>query len=711
MRLALSFSLLAVCAALGAGTAVADEGMWTYNNFPADKVAQKYGFKPDQAWLDKVRLSSARLAQGCSASFVSPDGLVMTNHHCAHSCIAQISSKAKDYVKDGFVAKSLADEVKCPELEVNQLTSISDVTARMNTATAGKSGADYIAAQKAEMAKITKECSGDDRGVRCDVVTLYKGGKYDLYKYKRYQDARLVFAPELAIAFFGGDPDNFNFPRYDLDVSFVRVYENGKPAQTTNYFPFAKTPTKAGDLTFVSGHPGHTSREYTVAELEFERDFSQPKRLLRIAEFRGQLTEFGKKGAEQKRISSSDLFYMENAYKARLGRQSALTDKAFFDSKVKAQSDLINAIKDPKKKSDVGNAIKSIDVATKRARELWPAYINLEAGWAFPADTFSIARMLVRAADELSVPNEKRLKEYGDAALPGVYEELTSTAPIYDELEVLKLTFGLTKLREMLTADDATVKAILGKKSPETIAQELIKGTKLKDPKARRPYLVYEDVVDATTKKKTGERVVGVNKDAIAKSTDPMIVFARLVDKDARAVRKQIEDEVESVISLNSETVAKARFDSYGTSLYPDATFTLRLSYGAVQGWKERGAEVNPITTIAGAFERHTGEDPFKLPATWLKAQKALDGTKAMNICTTNDIIGGNSGSPMINKEGEIVGLIFDGNIHSLGGEYGFNPENNRAVAVHTAAIFEAVDKVYGAKALAAELAGTRPTK
>ena len=701
------FSLV-IAIVLSALPALADEGMWTYNNFPADKVAQKYGFKPDPAWLDKVRLGSARLARGCSGSFVSEDGLVMTNHHCAHECIAQLSSKTKDYVKDGFLARSLANEVKCPAAEINQLIDISDVTARMNAATAGKSGASYKEAQKAETAKITAACAESD-DVRCDVVTLYKGGKHDLYKYRRYQDVRLVFAPELAIAFFGGDPDNFNFPRFDLDVAFLRVYQGGKPVQMKSFLPFSKTPSKAGDVTFVSGHPGHTSREYTVAELAFERDFSQPARLLRIAELRGQLTQFSSKGAEQKRIAGSDLFSIENSYKARLGRQLALSNKAFFDSKVKAQDALLAGVRDAATRQATHKAIKDIDDVLGKARALWAAYMNLEAGWAFSSDTFALARGLVRASDELQLPNEKRLPEFTEASLPSTWARLTSPAPVYSDLETVKLTFGLTKLREMLTADDPLVKKILGKKAPAKLAAELLRGSKLADVKARRAYFTFQDIIDPTTKKKVGEKVIGTNKDAIADSKDSMLVFARAVDADARALRKRFEDDIESVIDQSNEVIAKARFDVYGTSIYPDATFTLRLSFGAIEGWQERGAAVNPITTIAGAFDRHTGEDPFALPPTWLKARNKIDMNKPMNICTTNDIIGGNSGSPVINKEGEVTGLIFDGNIHSLGGDYGFNPADNRAVAVHTAAILEALVTVYGAQAVAAELGGQRP--
>jgi hypothetical protein len=688
--------------------ALADEGMWTYNNFPADKVAQKYGFKPDQAWLDKVRLGSARLAGGCSGSFVSADGLVMTNHHCAHQCIAQLSTKAKDFVKDGFLAKDLASEVKCPAAEINQLVEIIDVTKRMNDATAGKIGPAFFEAQKVETAKITKECAVSD-DLRCDVVTLYKGGRYDLYKYRRYQDVRLVFAPELAIAFFGGDPDNFNFPRYDLDVAFLRVYEGGKPAQMKNFLPFSKTPSKAHDLTFVSGHPGHTSREYTVSELAFERDISQPARLMRLAELRGQLTQFATKGAEQKRIAGSDIFSIENGLKARTGRQLTLTNKAFFDAKVKAQSDLVAAIKDTKLKVDTMQALAAIEGALAKLREMWPLYMNLEGGWAFSGDTFALARGIVRVADELKLPNEKRLPEYADAALPGVWARLTSEAPVYAELEQLKLTFGLTKLREMLGADDPNVKAILGKKAPATLAAELVKGSRLGDAKARRVYFLYGDVLDPVTQKKVGEKVIGINVEAVKSSKDPMILLTRAVDASARAVRKRFEDDVDSIVSQANEQVAKARFAVYGTSIYPDATFTLRLSYGTIDGWKERGVDVGPITTMAGAFERHTGEDPFALPESWLRAKDKLDLTKPMNICTTNDIIGGNSGSPVVNQAGEVTGLIFDGNIHSLGGDYGFNPADNRAVAVHTAAILEALEKIYGAKTIATELSGTRP--
>ena len=685
------FVLLSVLAIASSTSVRADEGMWTYNNFPSERVEKFYGFKPDQAWLDKVRLGSARLAAGCSASFVSKDGLVMTNHHCARGCIQQLSTGAKDFIKNGFLAKDRAAEVKCPAMEVNQLISITDVTARMNAATANKKGADYADAQKAETAKITKACATND-SVRCDVVTLYKGGRHDLYTYRRYQDVRLSFAPEHGIAFFGGDPDNFNFPRYDLDAAFVRVYVDGKPLVTKDFLPFAKSPAKSGDLTFVSGHPGHTSREYTVAELAFERDFMLPRRLMRAAEMRGLLTEFSKRGAEQKRIAENDLFSVENGFKARFGRHLSLVDATFFASKVKGQDALVAGTPAAQRPA-LAQAIKDIDAAMVTARAQWPAYFNLEGGAAFSSTTFDHARMLVRAADELAKPNELRLKEFSDASLPVLRQRLLSPAPIYTDLEQLEMSFGLSKFREMLTTDDSLVQKVLGKRSPDEVSKALLKSKLVNLAERKR-------LLDALTR---GDRSV------IDASKDPMILMAKLIDDDARGLRKRYEAEVASAIDRANEIIAKARFAAFGTAVYPDATFTLRLSYGKVAGWKERGVDVAPLTVMGGAFDRHTGAEPYALPASWLKAKSKINATTPMNMATTNDIIGGNSGSPVINKDGEVVGLIFDGNIHSLGGEYGFNPDNNRAVSVHASAIVEALRTIYGAGHLADELVGAAP--
>ena len=665
----------------------ADEGMWPVNAFPSAEVGKRYGFTPDQPWLDRVRLASARLAQGCSASFVSRDGLVMTNHHCAHACIEQLSSPKRDLVATGFNARTQNEELRCPALEVNQLVSIEDVSQRMAAALAGKSGAAYSETKKAEQAKLEKACATSD-AVRCDVVELYQGARQHLYKYQRYQDVRLAFAPELGIAFFGGDPDNFNFPRYVLDVAFLRIYDGGKPATVEHFFPFSDSGAQDGELTFTSGHPGHTSRELSVAELLFERRVRLPRRLWLLSELRGELTEFGRRGPEQRRIAKGQLFMIENSIKAFRGRQQALLDEKLIPSKRKAEATLRQRMaKD--KRPGFANAFASIDKAIATTAELYDYYDNLERGRAFPGDLFDFARTLVRAGDELPKPNETRLPEYSDAAQPALKQELFAARPIHPELEILQLTFGLTKLREILGADDPIVKKLLGKKSPARLAQELVRGTTLANP---------------ATRKKLFEG----GKAAIDASPDPLIAFAKLVDPDARAVRKRYEDEVESALAKAHESIAAARFEAYGTSVYPDATFTLRVSYGAVRGWVERGKTVPPFTTFAGAYERHTGEDPFALPKSWLDSKPKLNLETRFNFVSTNDTVGGNSGSPVINKDAEIVGILFDGNIHSLGGEYGYDAALNRSVSVHSSAILEALRKIYGAGRIADELQAPR---
>lgn len=665
------------------------EGMWLLNGFPSERVGKEFGFAPKQEWLDEVRLASVRLAGGCSGSIVSPNGLVMTNHHCAHQCIEQLSSAKKDFVANGFQAKTAADEKTCPGLELNQLLEITDVTDRVSSATAGLSGEGFGKAQKAELGKIEKECATGSN-LRCDVVSLYHGGRYHLYKYRRFQDVRLAFAPELSAAFFGGDPDNFNFPRYVLDAAFLRIYEDGRPLETSHYFQWSEGGASEGELVFVSGHPGSTSRSLTVAELELIRDVILPARLLRLAEVRGLLNEYKTRGAEQARISKGTLFGVENALKALQGRHAALVDRELFGAKVKAESELRAKIADnPSVRERYEGAWEAIAAAQDRMRAIRVPYQQLEQGVGFWSELFTHARTLVRAAEELSKPNEARLREFTDARRPGLEQALFSTAPVYADFEILKLTHSLTKLREELGADHPAVRKVLGRQSPRELATSLVKGTKLFDVKARRA--LFEG-----------------GKSAIDASQDPMILLAKAVDADARAIRKTYEDEVESVVRKNGELVARAKFEAFGTSIYPDATFTLRLSFGAVKGWDENGKQVTPFTTFAGAFERDTGSDPFALPKSWLSSKPKLKLEAPLNFVSTNDIIGGNSGSPVINQNREIVGLIFDGNIHSLGGDYAFDQMKNRAVAVHSSAIIEALDTIYGDKRLVEEL---RPKK
>ena len=683
-----------LCAA--APWAAADEGMWTFNQFPAAKVEAAYGFKPDEAWLQQLQLASVRIAGGCSASVVSPTGLVMTNHHCARECIQNVSGlRKKDFNRDGFIARKLSEEPRCPGMEMNQLTAISDVTQAVRDATSRAAPEKFNELQKAAIADIEKNCATSDEW-RCEVVTLFRGGEYNLYKYRRLQDIRLVFAPEDQIAFFGGDPDNFNFPRYDLDVTFLRIYgADGKPWATQNYLPFSKTGVKEGELTFVSGNPGGTSRGMTLAQLQDQRDMRLPRSLMRLSQARGWISEYQQRGKEQLRHSNDDLFGIENSLKALRGQHEALADAGFLGLLQKNESDFRRKVITNSalfaQYGDVWDSIAALTVKGQQQRKLLGA-LNDNFGSAL----MDIARSTWRHAAEKTKPNGERLPEFADARLPELVQGVLSDAPIYKEFEIAKLTYGLTKLREDLSPDHPVVKKLLGNSSPQQLATALIKGTRLQEIKTNAK----------------GEAVGGLRKtlwdaDAatLAASTDPLLKFAASYDAEARAARKRFEEEVEGPLKKQQERLAQARFAVYGTGIYPDATFTLRLSYGRVVGWEEaNGTVVPPFTDFAGAYQRHTGAEPFALPATWLKARDKVDLKTPFNFVTNNDIIGGNSGSPMVNQKGEVIGLVFDGNIHSLGGEYGFDARTNRTVAVHAQALLEAMDKVYPAGHIAAEI-------
>jgi hypothetical protein len=678
-------------ALLPAASAYAAEGMWTLDRLPLKAMQAQYGFTPDQAWTDHAQRSSLRLAGGCSGSFVSPDGLVMTNHHCVRECVQQLSTAQKDYVEDGFYAKTGKDEVMCPTIELNRLDTISDVTARVKKATAGLSGADFSKAQKAESSKIEAECVADDKArTRCDVVELYHGGVYDLYKYHRYQDARLVFAPEESIAFFGGDPDNFNFPRYDMDIGLLRAYEDGKPAKVADYFPFSANGAEAGEMTFTLGHPGRTQRLLTVAQLDRTRDADLIPRLLSLSEIRGTLNQYATTSNEAARTSKTLRFGVENSLKALGGQLEALLDPAIFAMKRAQETELRAYVKqNPKRQAEFGSAWDEIAAAQQTYRTFETPYKVIEGGGGFASDYFRMARMLVRGAAERAKPNGDRLREYTDAALPSMTQRLFSSAPIYPELEKVTLGYSLTKMRATLGADDAFVHDVLGKQAPELMAKSLVAGTKMGDPAVRKA--LWDG-----------------GQAAIDASTDPFILLAKQVDPRARELRKRYEDEVEAVEQKNTEKLAQARLAKYGTSVYPDATFTLRLSYGEVKGWDQKGTAVPPFTNIAGAFNRATDFDPFKLPDSWIAAKDKLNGEQRFDFVTDNDIIGGNSGSPMINRKGEVVGLVFDGNIRSLGGAFWFDEAHNRTVAVHSGAILEALKNVYGATRITDEIEAGR---
>jgi hypothetical protein len=670
---------LVLAVGLGAGPALADEGMWTMDNLPTKLLKQRYGFTPSAEWITRVTQASARLALGCSASFVSADGLVMTNHHCANACLAELSPKGQNWFQNGYSSTGQAAEPQCPAMELDRLDTISDVTARMGQALDGKQGAAYSQAEKAAEADIQKACvAGDPTHWRCDVVTLYHGGRTALYRYKRYQDVRLVFAPDQNAAFFGGDPDNFNFPRYDLDLTFLRAYENGRPAKTA-YFPFDAAGPKAGELVFTSGNPGSTSREEPAAQLELLRDVELPSGVGYLSTLDGVLWQYGREGAQQEQDAQDALFGVENSLKVYAGWQQTLAQPGTIAAKRAFEAGLKSWIDaDPKRKAAFGDPWARLMPALAKERQLYTRYAMLEGTRSprgFMGDLFGYAKILVRGAAERAKPDAQRLSAYHDANLPALEDSLKSSAPVHPALDETLLAFSLTKLRQSLGADDATVHLVLGHDSPEELAHSAVTGTTLADPAARMALW-------------TG------GKAAIDASTDPMIVLARTVEPTARALRDEWDNDVVSVQRQSSEAIAKARFARDGSNTYPDATFTQRLSYGQVKGWNENGRDVPPFTTFAGMYDRATGSDPFKLSQAWLDAKPKLGLNTKFDFVTTNDIIGGNSGSPVIDAKGHAVGLIFDGNIHSIGGDFTYDPVLNRAVAVDTSAILAALRTV-----------------
>ncbi|MBS0410328.1 MAG: S46 family peptidase [Proteobacteria bacterium] len=686
MKLTLLAGVAATLAAGAyAGEAVADEGMWTFDNFPAAKVKEAYGVDITPAWLDHVRGAAVRLSSGCSASAVTSTGLVLTNNHCVAACAQALSSPGHDYFQQGYLAATRQEERTCAGMQAEILTEISDVTPQMTAAGAGLTGQALVRAKIAVSSTLeSNACKGDPK-FRCQVVDLYHGGQYKLYRYRKYSDVRLIFSPGVPAAFFGGDPDNFNFPRYDLDSAFVRLYEDGKPVATADHLHWNAAPPKAGEPVFVAGNPGGTDRQLTVAQLETQRDLTLPITLMQMSELRGRLLRFSEESPEHKRIAADLVFGLENGYKVYFGRLFTLNDPVFMAARRKAEADLQAQVQGDAAKlgADFGNPWRSIAIAQQSVQALYLPYRMVERG-PMGSDLFDYAQDLVRAAAEREKPSADRLPGFADSQLALLQKRVLDPRPVYPDLERVTLGFWLSKVREYLTADDPNTRLLLGRDSPEALAAQLSQ-SRLGDPAVRKA------LWDGGMK-------------AVLASDDPMIRYILKIDPTARQIRGQYDEQVNGPTTQAAEKIARARFVAYGDRIYPDATFTLRLSYGKVDGWSYRGVTVPPLTTFAGLYDRATGQDPFKLDPRWEAARARLNPDTVFDIATTNDIIGGNSGSPLINAKGEVIGAVFDGNIHSLGGNYGYDGTINRAVAVSTAAITEALRKVYGADALAAEL-------
>ena len=686
-----SLAGLAIAAALVLMTsqAPAEEGMWTFTNPPSKLLQEKYGFTPTQEWLDHVRLSSIRFNDGGSGSFISPGGLVMTNHHVAVGQLQKVSTSAKDYVADGFFAPTPDKELKSPDLELNVLMAMIDVTSRVTaSAKPGLTAEQALKAREAEIAKIEDE-SLKQTTLRSNVVALYGGAEYWLYRYKVYTDVRLVFAPQRRVAYFGGDWDNFTYPRYDLDVAFFRVYENGRPVKPANYFKWNAKGAGLDELVFVSGHPGSTDRLFTVAELNFERDVHYPVLLKYISGRLAILGTYAAKGQEEQRRALVQMFGLENSRKALTGEyEQGLLNKAMMDRKALEEKEFRDKVEaDPARRAEYGEAWSTIAGVVEKEAGLYRTQFYERLSGSRLAE---LAMTIVLYVAEVPKPDADRLPGYHEAQLPSVRFNLFSPAPVYADLEEAGLAGTLKMSLDELGSDNAFIKLVLGGKSPAEAARELIGGSKLADVAVRRA------LIDGGVK-------------AVEASKDPLIVLARKLAPRVRETVQWTKDNIDSVLEPAHQKIGRARFAVYGKSLYPEATFTLRLTFGTVAGYPMNGTQAPYETTLYGLFDRSLGfnkSGDWALPDAFWANVGTLDLSTPVNFVSSCDIIGGNSGSPVINKNAEIVGLIFDGNIESLAGRFFFDGEANRAVAVHPAYIIEALRKLYGAAKLADEMEG-----
>jgi hypothetical protein len=665
----------------------AEEGMWTFDNPPLKQLAAKYNFHPTQEWLDHIRLSSVRLNDGGSGSFVSPDGLLLTNHHVARGQLQKNSTAEHNYLRDGFYGATPDQEMKSADLEVNVLVGMLDVTARVQGAAKGiTNDAKALKAREAEIAAIEKE-SKDKAGLRSDVVTLYNGGEYWLYQYKKYTDVRLVFAPEQQAAFFGGDPDNFTYPRYDFDMALYRVYDNGKPLHTENYLKWSAKGAAPGELVFVSGHPGSSARQDTVAQLLVERDVREPAMIEYLQRRIAAEQEFAKQGPEQARLVASNIFFQQNSLKVYLGRAEALSDKAILAKKQSEEDGLrAKVTANPEWEKEYGGAWDEIARVVKLNRPEMKKQVFRRTD----SQLFTLALEIVQYVTEIKKPDGERLPQYHEAGLDSLRFQMLSPAPIHPSTEKMFMANALKLATEKLGANDAYVQAIVQGGDIDRTVAALVDGTKLADPAFRKSLL------------NGGEA-------AVAACDDPMIVAARRLDPVWRASYEYRRDNIDSVFAAAGEKLGKARFAVYGKNAYPDATFTLRLSYGTVDGYPYNGTIAPSFTTFYGLYNRSasfSNQPPFDLTPKEAAARDKLDLATPLDFVCTADIIGGNSGSPVVNREGELVGLIFDGNIESLAGDFVYDGTENRAVAVHSAGIIEGLRKIYGVGALADELEG-----
>ncbi|MCZ4107989.1 S46 family peptidase [Brevundimonas diminuta] len=686
------FASAAVLAFAAASSAQAEEGMWTYDNFPIARANQTLGTSIDQAWLDRVRQSSVKFG-GCSAGVISAEGLVMTNNHCVATCVANLSTPQLQYAETGFTPKSREEELKCPGGSAEILTDITDVTARVQKASEGLDGQAYTQAREAEAGRIETEACGNDPKIRCQVVSLYRGGQFKLYKFRKYSDVRLAWAPEDRAATFGGDLDNFSFPRFAIDAAFIRLYEDGKPAATPTHFTWNPNKPTEGEPVFVTGNPGSTQRLLTQAQLMTIRDVVLPLDQLIASELRGRLIRYSEEGEEQAFIAMDPIVGVENTYKRGRGRMAALIDPAFMDQLAGQETVFHRRVAENEALSaEVGDPWAALAEVQPIARELYAPMALLEGGTGMGTTSvaggsplFNWARAIVRGAQERAKPSDQRLPEFADSRLPGVQSSLFAERPTYPELEQIRLEWWLSKTREWLTVDSPYARTLLGKESPEALSARLIEGTRLADPAVRRA--LWEGGLPA-----------------VQASTDPLIQYVLAIDADARAVRTEWDDKVKAPTDRASAQLAAARFAVFGDAVYPDATGTLRLTYGRVEGTDVPGQRIPAFTTFAGLWDRATGAEPFNVAPKLLAAKDRIDPSAVMNMAVSSDTIGGSSGSPAVNAKGEIIGANFDSTVLTQRNAYGYDRNVNRSVIVTTQAVTTALRDVYDMDHLLSEL-------
>ena len=678
-------ALAAALLTLAAGAARAEEGMWTFDNFPIARANATLGTNIDQAFLDKVRLSSVKFG-GCSAGLVSGAGLVMTNNHCVATCVANLSTQAVNYAETGFTPRSREEEIKCPGGSAEILTDITDVTERMHAAGAGLEGQAFTRARDAEAGRIEQEACGGAADKRCQVVTLYRGGQFKLYTYKKYSDVRLAFAPEDRAATFGGDLDNFSFPRFAIDAAFIRLYENNAPAATPTHFAWNASQPVEGTPVFVSGSPGATQRLLTQDQLFTVRDVVLPMDQLLASELRGRLIRFSEESEENAFIAMDPIVGLENTYKRGLGRMRALVDPAFMATRAEGEADFRRRVAaDAALTARVGDPWADLAAVQPIQRELYPAYAMLEGQAGGGSQLFSWARTLVRGAQERAKPSAERLPEFADSRLAAVQSGLFAERPVYPTLDQVRMEWWLSKTREWLTVDDSRVRDLLGPESPEAKSARLTAGTTVGDPAVRRA--LWDGGMEA-----------------IRASNDPMIKFALAMQDNSRAIRSDWEARVQAPTDRASERLAAARFAAYGDAVYPDATGTLRLTYGKIEGSDVPGQRWGPFTTFDGLWDRATGAAPFDVAPKLLAARDRIDGDTVLNMAVSSDTIGGSSGSPVVNAAGEMVGANFDSTVLTQRNAYGYDRNVNRSVIVTTGAVTAALRDVYGMDGLVREL-------